>query len=376
MKILISGDLVIQNTYNTENLNSNIVELFNSADLQIVNLEAPVSNSISKIPKTGPHLKSDKDSITEVLKKLKIDVVTLANNHILDFGESGLKDTISYCHSLGIKTVGAGKNLEEAAKTLYLDTAEGKIAIINIAENEWASASQKSAGANPMDIIENIHQIKEAKQNADFVLVILHGGNEHNPYPSPRMVKQYRFYAECGADAIIGHHTHCINGHELYKGVPIFYSLGNFLFTTPKRHGKSWYKGLVLQLSIRKGEPIHFEIIPVSFREDNFALSVLSGESKENVIHSIKKINEIIKNEENLHEKWIEFVRKSQKGFILNISPIAGIKNIYIRAILYRFKIHRLFLNQKYKREFLNRIRCEAHYDVTRTIFEHLMEKK
>lgn len=376
MKILISGDLVIQNTYDTENLNSNIIGLFNSANFRIVNLEAPVSNSISKIPKTGPHLKSDKNSITQVLKELKIDIVTLANNHILDFSESGLKDTISYCHSLDIKTVGAGKNLEEAAKALYLDTIEGKIAIINIAENEWASASTESAGANPMDIIENIHQIKEAKKNADFVLVIIHGGHEHNPYPSPRMVKQYRFYAECGADAIIGHHTHCISGHELYKGVPIFYSLGNFLFTTPKRHGKSWYTGLVLQLSIRKNKPVHFEIIPVSFREDNFALSILDGKSREHVIHSIKMINEIIKNEEGLYEKWIEFVRKNQKGFILSISPIAGIKNIYIRAALYRLKIHRLFLNQKYIREFLNRIRCEAHYDVTRTIFDQLMGKK
>src|SRR5699024_1090893 len=104
----------------------------------------------------------------------------LANNHILDYDERGLKETLSVCKENNIKTVGAGKNLKEASKTLYIDyREEGKIAVINFAENEWASATEMTAGANPMDIIDNANQIKKAKEKANFVFVIIHGGHEY-----------------------------------------------------------------------------------------------------------------------------------------------------------------------------------------------------
>jgi poly-gamma-glutamate capsule biosynthesis protein CapA/YwtB (metallophosphatase superfamily) len=76
-----------------------------------------------------------------------------------------------------------------------------------------------------MDIIDNANQIKEAKATHDKVIVIVHGGHEYYNLPSPRMQKQYRFYADQGADFVVGHHTHCISGYEVYNGVPIYYSL-------------------------------------------------------------------------------------------------------------------------------------------------------
>ncbi len=374
MKILIAGDLVIQQTYNIKNLENRIVALFNQSDLNIINLEAPVSDGISKIVKTGPHLKSDKAATIQVLKKLEIDIVTLANNHVLDYGEKGLSDTIDFCTTLGIQTVGTGKDLEEAAKTLFLDTHEGKIAIINFAENEWASATEKTAGANPMDLIDNIKQIKKAKESADFVFVIVHGGNEYNPYPSPRMVKQYRFYAECGADMVIAHHTHCISGYERYQGVPIFYSLGNFLFTMQKEMRNSWYSGLVLQLEVQSGKEIQFEVIPVSQAKGSHYLSVLKNRELEEVNRSINEINKVIADDGLLKEKWEAFVQQNQGGFIKIISPLGGVKNEYIRAALYRLRLHKLFIHKTYLKETLNRIRCEAHYDVTKQIFRQLLK--
>src|SRR5690606_31139432 len=131
--------------------------------------------------------------------------------------------TLTFCKSNSFATVGAGMDLREASEIKYLNADIGVIAIVNFTENEWSIATDSSAGANPMDIIDNAAQIKEAQANADIVVVIVHGGNEHNPYPSPRMVKQYRFYADCGASMVIGHHTHCIGGVEKYGKVPIFY---------------------------------------------------------------------------------------------------------------------------------------------------------
>lgn len=208
MKILITGDLVINREYIKSNISDAVISLFNQSDLNIVNLEAPVTNSTSKILKTGPHLKSDKDSTLDILKALDIDVVTLANNHVMDYDEEGVANTLEFCKENNINTVGAGMNLREASQTLYLDSDEGKIAIINFAENEWASATDETAGAHPMDIIDNAKQIKNAKEKADFVFVIVHGGHEYYNLPSPRMQKQYRFYAEQGADIVVGHHTH------------------------------------------------------------------------------------------------------------------------------------------------------------------------
>ena len=122
------------------------------------------------------------------------------------------------------------------------------IAIINFCENEWSIAEEDSAGANPMDFIDNANQIREAKAVHDKVIV--HGGHEYYNLPSPRMQKQFRFYADQGADIVIGHHTHCISGNEVYNGVPIYYSLGNFLFTKNNTN-EDWYTGLLLQVDIK-----------------------------------------------------------------------------------------------------------------------------
>src|SRR5690554_3036512 len=279
--ILIAGDLVIDQAYKTSNINSNVVDLFNNSDLNIVNLEAPVTASNSKIIKTGPHLKSNEKSTLEVLKALRIDAVTLANNHLLDYDEKGVKDTLEFCENNKIQTVGAGMNLKEASKTKYFDTKEGKIALVNFAENEWSSATEETAGANPMDIIDNTNQIKEAKKNADFVFVIIHGGHEYYNLPSPRMQKQYRFYAEQGADIVIGHHTHCISGNEIHAGVPIYYSLGNFLFTSSSTY-EDWYVGLVLEININKGK-LQCNLHPIQQEKETFALNILTGKSKDEV---------------------------------------------------------------------------------------------
>ena len=133
--------------------------------------------------------------------------------------------------------------MSDASKYITLEKDGLKIAIINFCENEWSIAEAGSPGANPMDIIDNASQIKSAKESHDKVIVIVHGGHEYYNLPSPRMQKQYHFYADQGADIFVGHHTHCISGNEVYKGVPIYYSLGNFLFTMNNSNNE-WYTGM------------------------------------------------------------------------------------------------------------------------------------
>src|SRR5690554_3267409 len=371
MKILITGDFVINESYDNSKIDQNVIDLFKQSDLNIINLEAPVTSSTSKIHKTGPHLKSQKESSQNVLKDLDVDIVTLANNHVLDYDEEGVADTLDFCHENKIRTVGAGNNLEEASKTLYFDSAEGKIAIVNFAENEWSSATEKTAGANPMDIIDNAKQIKEAKQSADYVFVIVHGGHEYYNLPSPRMQKQYRFYAEQGADIVIGHHTHCISGNEVYNGVPIYYSLGNFLFTKPSSY-KDWYLGLVLEVEIKNGN-ITSQLHPVKQEKESFELSLLNGNEKLDVMKRISKYNAIIEDEEKLKNEWDNYVDSKHDVYLNYWSPFSFISNRYVRGVLNRLGIKGL--NKKGIALALNLMRCEAHVDMSKEVTNKYLNK-
>lgn len=245
-------------------LNEKIINFFKSFDYRIVNLEAPITSNLTrnKINKTGPHLRMSPKTINPFLKELKIDAVTMANNHIMDYGERGLFDTIEHLDKMKIKHLGAGINLKEASKPLTIFFDKKKVAVLNFCENEWSIAQNNCCGSNPMDLIENAKQINEANESHDTVIVIIHGGHEYFKLPSPRMQKQYRFYADQGANLIVGHHTHCIGGYENYNGISIYYSLGNYLFTK-NNICEHWYNGFILDVDLRYDQ-ISSEIIPIN----------------------------------------------------------------------------------------------------------------
>lgn len=374
-KINITGDLAITSPYEVQNIKNNVIRLFSKADFNVVNLELPVTESDDAIDKTGPNIKGCKESITDVLKVLNVDMVTLANNHTLDYGEVGMKDTLAFCDEAGVSYVGAGMNLAEAQQTVYKETSEGTVAFVNFCENEWTIATERSAGANPMDIIDNTRQIQEAKNKADFVIVIIHGGNEYNAYPSPRMVKQYRYYVDCGANAVISHHTHTVSGHEIYKGAPIAYSLGNFLFPKEKAMKSCWYSGLVATLTIEKDKEVELQITPIQQQADSFSLSVAGGEIKEDIEKVVSEVSTALSNNDLLQQKWMEFVSKVENGYIKRVSPLGGIQNRYLNYLFRVTGLYKLLLNRAYLKEHLNRIRCEAHLDATRQFLVNRLNK-
>lgn len=372
MRILITGDLVVNQYYDAAaNIDREIIDLFAQSACNIINLEAPVTEGTNKILKTGPHLKADKPSTLDVLKHLNIHIAALANNHIKDYDEQGVLDTIDFCISNNIKAIGAGKNLEEASTIEVLDTPEGKIALINIAENEWASATHSSAGANGMDVIKDTRCIQKAKQECDLVFVIVHGGHEYYNLPSPRMQEQYRFYAEQGADLVVGHHTHCISGHEVHQGTPIFYSLGNFLFTKPNPN-EEWYTGLVLEVNVNEGK-LTTQLHPVGQSKVDFALTLLSADAKTDVLARVERYSEIICSEGELLEHWREFVKLRTKAYASYWSPKVFIRNRYLKALLNKLSIS--FTNITGLAYFLNLMRCEAHHDLSQAVLEEKLRK-
>lgn len=375
MKIIIAGDFCVSDSYQNKNLiDQSVIDLFQQADYCMVNLEAPITASMAKnkILKTGPHLRMSKDTATPYLKKLKVDAVTLANNHILDYGAKGLLDTFELLKQNKIEYVGAGINLLEANKPLTLEKDGMKIAILNFCENEWSIAEEDKPGANPMDIIDNTNQIQVAKANHDKVICVIHGGHEYYHLPSPRMQRQYRFYVDNGADAIVGHHTHCIGGYEIYNDVPIIYSLGNFLFTM---HSKKdmWYKGLLTNLLIEKDKPIKFTIHPVKQQKNSFHIALLKNKEKDTVMKTIQNLNNTITEEEQMQKKWEEFVRQKAKQYLISFSPLQFFGSRYLTYFVKKLRIDKCFISKYQHKLILNLIRCEAHRDLSVcSIYSHL----
>ena len=372
MKLLITGDLAITKPYNASVLiDQSVKDLFALSNLNIVNLETPITYSNSKILKTGPNLKAHRQSIKEIFKVLNVKVATLANNHLMDYDEKGVADTLAFCKEEKVQTVGGGMNLEEASKTLYLDTEEGKIAVVNFAENEWIAATPTSAGFNPMDIIDNTRQIQDASKNADYVIVVIHGGHEYYNLPSPRMVKQYRYYAEQGADIVVGHHTHCISGNEEYKGVPIYYSLANFLFNQNSCY-EDWYTGLVLEVNI-KNKKLTTSLHPVVQEKDTFSLSLKLGKEKTEILDRVKEFNLTIIDKNKLIKEWEFFLNRRFKSYLSEWSPISFIEMKLIYKVLNKLNFN--FLNKKGIAINLSLIQCEAHLDASLSILKKYLNK-
>jgi poly-gamma-glutamate capsule biosynthesis protein CapA/YwtB (metallophosphatase superfamily) len=377
-KIIVGGDFCITPSHVSENLFSKeLTEFFSDSDLNIVNLECPVINENdnlkSKITKIGPHLYTN-EKVFNQLHKINIHSVTLANNHILDLGEKGLKTTLEGCKKNNLMVIGAGENLSEASKPVFIESNGLRIGLINFCESEWSIARENNAGANPLDVIDNLNQIKIARETADFVLVIVHGGHELYHLPSPRMIKTYRFFAEQGVDAVIGHHTHCVSGYEIYKNVPIFYSLGNMIFTLPVKQ-ENWYIGLLLQLNLEKGKKLQFELHPIQQSQHNYKLTILKNAQKEKVLDEVEDYSKTISNESELKNQWDMFIKR--KKSTLNVfSPLNVIPGAYLRAVLRRLGFNKILMGTNYLAQILNHVQCEAHRDVVTTLLQEKITKK
>lgn len=372
--ILITGDYcpIGRNINEIDNNNfeflSPIAPFVNKADFSITNLEAPITKSNHKIVKSGPNIKAKRNAL-KPLKDIGFDLVTLANNHVLDFDQQGVKDTIDSCKEFELETVGAGKNLKEA-RALFISEIKGnKIGVLNFAENEFCSATKDSYGANPVNLISNHNDIKDAKSKVDYLIVITHGGREHYQLPTPNQRKRFRFYADSGADIVVGHHTHCYSGYEIYNETPIFYSLGNFIFDYKKKYQKgNWTQGYAVNFTFHN-KNISFELIPYhQGREKNQYLDLFNKDEMKLFFDKIDSLNKII-NDDTLFEKsWSEYIDEQKKTY----RGMLFLQNKYLRAAMNKGLIPEMYLHSKsHKVLMLNLLRCETHREILIKVLEN-----
>lgn len=329
------------------------------ADLAVTNLECPLTGpQRGPIPKTGPAMRARPEA-AGFLKRAGFGLVTLANNHIMDYGPEGLRDTLEALEAEGVDWIGAGEDYEQASTPYRIRLGGLELALINVAENEWSTTTGRQPGAHPLDPVRNAQRIREAREGADVVIVISHGGHEHYELPSPRMKELFRFFIDQGADAVVNHHTHCVSGYERYRGKPIFYSLGNFVFDLPGRRNAPWNTGLALLLEL-SAAGVDFELIPFDQCDEQAGIVLQEGAAREETLDHLEALNAIIQDDEQLQERYRAFCRRSAKLYNAYIEPHS---NRYVHALRNRGFLPSLLSSRK-RRLLLNLVRCEAHRDV------------
>ena len=335
--------------------NSTILKELNKNNFNIANLEMPITESSSPISKIGPSFKTGLKSM-DILHDLKINCVSTANNHISDYGLEGILDTRKNLESKTIQYAGdwvtsdSNKNYH-----ISLELNGVKLAIIFCAEDEFNSKLLNQYGSFNTDPISNFYRIKYLKTNHDHVIVYPHGGIEDFSYPTIEKQKLYRFFIDSGASAVVGNHTHCIQGFELYNNKPIFYSLGNFFYPSSELYSGGKI-GLYVSFDLTTSE-FNFKYSFFKQSQGNYRIDTLT---KKELLLQNKKFNDIsnvIPNRIKLESFWLEYIKTIRGSYLKSLFPL----NKFILACFRKFGLLKSKFFQKHLLLAYNYIQCETH---------------
>ncbi len=219
-------------------LSEDLLLRMNDADYMMLNNEFAFSDRGKPIEGKDYTFRSNPKNV-ELLKEMGVDIVSLANNHALDYGRDALSDTFTVLDDADIDYVGAGENIDRAADVIVYENQGKKIGYFAssrvIYQSDWVATPSRNGMQSAYDIDYMLEAIKKAKEKCDYLIVYLHWGVEYNNYPEEYQREWARLYIDAGANAVIGCHPHVVQGFEIYNGCPIVYSLGNFWFNSAEK---------------------------------------------------------------------------------------------------------------------------------------------
>lgn len=367
-----------------------VLTILHDKDISCVNVECPLTTVHAPIAKDGPNLSAAPETV-DILKQGGFDIAVMANNHIMDHGPRGMWETVEVCQAAGIETVGVGRDLSSAYAGVLRETNGIKTAFLAFAEEEFSCATETTPGAAKLELTAALAVIRKARQTADLVVVNLHGGNEFYPIPSPRMQKWYRFLVDCGAHAVIGHHTHCVQGMEIYNDAPILYSVGNFLFPIGGKIPKCWNKGLIARLGAGADGVSTVELLPCTQTsgDDGIRMEGL-GQTETGAFESrFERLSQIAADTELAAEFWKCFCLHRKRHYV-NVLKMGGsglkgcFKDVAKSAVksidpagltsacsdFVAYLLQRKSLRERNIMRLKNLLSCPAHHEVLSTIVE------
>ncbi|MBQ6811639.1 MAG: CapA family protein [Agathobacter sp.] len=238
--MFFTGDIMLENViskYDSQGINGILStylqdEMVN-ADMTVINHEFPFSTRGEKAPDKQFTFRVNPTYVT-ALQDMGVDVASLANNHALDFGQDALLDTFTTLDDAGIPYVGAGETKERAEEAIYVEANGRTVGVLSasrvIPVHTWNITSSQPGLFCTYDSTRLIERIQEIEDKCDFVVVFVHWGLERKTYPEEYQRELAKQYIDAGADLVVGNHAHVPQGIEYYKGVPIVYCLGNYIF--------------------------------------------------------------------------------------------------------------------------------------------------
>lgn len=242
-------------------LGESLRETIAESDIFMANLEFPFSDRGTQAADKQFTFRVSPSRVS-ILQEIGPEIVTVANNHALDYGTDALLDTCDTLDSAGILHVGAGKNLEEAKQPQIIEKNGKKIGFLGASRvfptGGWAAGSSHPGMFSAYDTASVVQEIQKVKKECDYLVVYVHWGIERNTQPEAYQREMGHQYIDAGADLVVGSHPHVLQGIELYHGKWILYSLGNFVF------GSSIPETMLVQASVDAQGETALSIVPAT----------------------------------------------------------------------------------------------------------------
>ena len=287
--LLFGGDVTLSNYFETKikgDYGKTFAKMpeYAQADVSMVNLENPLTTANTRRPGKTFNFKAKPESV-EALTSGGVDIVTLGNNHAMDYQGKGLSETMEHLEKAGIHAVGGGRNLKEARRPKIMEVKGKLIAYFGYYNAYWHAATDGAPGTNPRDMESIKADMEAVRDQVDWIVVNYHWGEENAHYPAGYQRDLAQFTIDHGADLIVGHHPHVLQGAEVYKGKAIVYSLGNFIFGGNSRRN---YVTAALQVSLT-GDQMKLDFLPLVVQD--YQPEVLKGDRGTSIFNHLKHIS-------------------------------------------------------------------------------------
>lgn len=261
-RVLFGGDLYVNQRLrkylrreSPRKVLESLIPITRDVDLHLANLEGPITRSSDTTTSKQYYLRNHPSSVIPVLKALSVDGVSLANNHMMDYRVQGLRDTIRHLHEQRIRHAGAGLNRRAAEGMAWFNRRNQNIGLLAFSNTFprgfWSGPDRPGTAYGDVDRIRS--RVEAVADRADYTLVSFHWGGELRSSPKTYQIELAHAAVRAGADVVFGHHPHVIQPVERFGEGLIFYSLGNYLFTTLTRDVQH---GLMVEVTLRDGRAV------------------------------------------------------------------------------------------------------------------------
>lgn len=276
-------------------LGDKMLKIMTSSDVMIANSEFTVSSRGAEIPNKMYTFRAKKERLS-IYDEMGVDMVTLANNHVYDYGNDAFLDMLDAFNEYKIPHIGAGHNIDEAKKPFYFIINGYKFVFVSATRAEKFILTPGATDIEPgvfrcYDPTDMINLIKELRPNNDYVIPIIHFGRENSHELEDEQVSSAKAYIDAGADMVVGHHAHTLQGIEIYNDKPIIYNLGNFLFNNET------IDTALFQVLLNNDGTMEYYMIPAL--QSNSKTEILEGNDKIRVINDINSYSVNVRLDEN-----------------------------------------------------------------------------